>query len=164
MADNITITQGTGTTMAADDVSSVYYQRVKVSVGADGTAGDATPTNPLPVASAGSAFTSSFGVSSARVSSADATTAVSVTDAPTSGQKIVIDDVLLTNHSAVTLQLNLICETSGVVIASFSMLTETTFQWSPVGRVKLATADKKLQVQADAAGQIYVTATYHSEA
>lgn len=41
MADNIAITAGTGTTVAADDISSVFYQRVKLSLGADGTAVDA---------------------------------------------------------------------------------------------------------------------------
>ena len=40
MADNITITPGTGKTIAADDISSVYYQRVKLGVGADGAASD----------------------------------------------------------------------------------------------------------------------------
>jgi hypothetical protein len=39
MADNITITQGSGTTIATDDVSGVQYQVVKISAGADGAAG-----------------------------------------------------------------------------------------------------------------------------
>lgn len=41
MADNVAITAGSGTTVAADDISSVYYQRVKMSLGADGSATDA---------------------------------------------------------------------------------------------------------------------------
>jgi hypothetical protein len=41
MADNVAITAGTGTSIAADDISSVWYQRVKVALGADGTAVDA---------------------------------------------------------------------------------------------------------------------------
>jgi hypothetical protein len=41
MVDNVAITAGTGTTVAADDISSVYYQRVKLALGADGTANDA---------------------------------------------------------------------------------------------------------------------------
>ena len=36
MADNITITEGTAKAIAADDVGSVWYQRVKLDVGADG--------------------------------------------------------------------------------------------------------------------------------
>lgn len=45
MSDNVTIT---GTTIAADDLSGVQYQRVKVVWGADGVASDATVTAPLP--------------------------------------------------------------------------------------------------------------------
>jgi hypothetical protein len=41
MADNVAITAGSGTTVAADDISSVFYPRVKLSLGADGTAVDA---------------------------------------------------------------------------------------------------------------------------
>lgn len=40
MADNIQINQGTQTVMAADDISSVFYPRVKISVGANGVAAD----------------------------------------------------------------------------------------------------------------------------
>ncbi len=40
MADNVPITAGAGTSIAADDITSVFYQRVKLSLGADGTAND----------------------------------------------------------------------------------------------------------------------------
>lgn len=40
MADNVAITQGAGTNIACDDISSVFYQRIKRSVGADGSATD----------------------------------------------------------------------------------------------------------------------------
>lgn len=36
MADNIDVTPGTGKTIAADEVSSVLYQRVKLDIGGDG--------------------------------------------------------------------------------------------------------------------------------
>lgn len=52
MADNITARANTGTgteVLAADDVSGVLYPRVKLSFGADGSAGDVTSGNPLPV-------------------------------------------------------------------------------------------------------------------
>lgn len=49
MADNITVTQGTGTTLASDDISGVQYPRVKMAWGADGSAVDASATDPLPV-------------------------------------------------------------------------------------------------------------------
>ena len=41
MADNIEVTAGTGTVIAADDIASVLYQRVKIALGADGAATDA---------------------------------------------------------------------------------------------------------------------------
>lgn len=45
MADNVAITAGAGTTIAADDVGGgVLVQRVKVSAGADGTATDTVTT------------------------------------------------------------------------------------------------------------------------
>lgn len=45
MADNVSVTAGSGTTIAADEVpaaSGVFFQRVKVGLGADGTANDWT--------------------------------------------------------------------------------------------------------------------------
>lgn len=41
MADNVSITAGSGTTIAADDIGGVLHQRVKLSIGADGSANDA---------------------------------------------------------------------------------------------------------------------------
>lgn len=41
MADNVQITAGSGTTVAADDVGGVLYPRAKLSLGADGAATDA---------------------------------------------------------------------------------------------------------------------------
>lgn len=49
MADNVAITAGSGTNIAADDVSSVFYQRVKLDFGADGASAPATAATPLPV-------------------------------------------------------------------------------------------------------------------
>lgn len=50
MADNITVTAGTGTTVATDNIEGVNYQRVKITWGADGTATDASAAAPVPVA------------------------------------------------------------------------------------------------------------------
>jgi hypothetical protein len=41
VADNINVTPGSGKTIAGDDVSGVLHQRVKISLGADGSATDA---------------------------------------------------------------------------------------------------------------------------
>ncbi len=42
MADNLAVTPGTGATVAADDIGGILHQRVKLSLGADGTANDAS--------------------------------------------------------------------------------------------------------------------------
>ena len=53
MADNITITQGTGKTVGSDEISSVNYQRIKLIHGADGVnGGDVAESNGYPVQSA----------------------------------------------------------------------------------------------------------------
>jgi hypothetical protein len=49
MADNIQVTQGTGTTMATDNIDGVQFPRVKLSVGEDGTAVDVSAAAPMPV-------------------------------------------------------------------------------------------------------------------
>ena len=49
MVDNVAITAGSGTSITADDISSVFYQRVKIAWGVDGSAVDASATNPFPV-------------------------------------------------------------------------------------------------------------------
>jgi hypothetical protein len=49
MADNVTITPGTGATIAADDVGGSLYQRIKPAVGVDGVAADVYRLNPMPV-------------------------------------------------------------------------------------------------------------------
>lgn len=41
MADNVDITPGSGVTIASDEVSGAQYQRIKLSVGGDGSAADA---------------------------------------------------------------------------------------------------------------------------
>ena len=50
MADDVGYTPGVGATVAADEITGVLYQRIKVVVGSDGTnLGDVGPTNPIPV-------------------------------------------------------------------------------------------------------------------
>ncbi len=49
MADGVTLNSGTGgAVIATDDIGSVHYQRVKISLGADGAAADLAVTNPMP--------------------------------------------------------------------------------------------------------------------
>lgn len=50
MADNVGYTPGTGATIAAEDISGVYYQRIKITEGIpDNTPVDVSAVNPLPV-------------------------------------------------------------------------------------------------------------------
>lgn len=54
MVDNVAITPGTGATVAADDITSVLYQRIKLIQGADGVNdGDTSDANPFPVKGTG---------------------------------------------------------------------------------------------------------------
>ena len=53
MADNVPITAGSGTSIASDDIGGVQHQRVKLSIGEDGSATDASLTNPVPVQAIG---------------------------------------------------------------------------------------------------------------
>ena len=55
MADNVGYTPGTGATVAADDISGVLYQRVKIAEGADGSGTDVSASNPLPTSVPGAA-------------------------------------------------------------------------------------------------------------
>jgi hypothetical protein len=50
MADNVGYTPGSGAVVAADDIGGVLHQRIKVGIGADGTAVDVSEANPMPVA------------------------------------------------------------------------------------------------------------------
>ena len=49
MADNVGYTPGAGATIAADDIGGVLHQRIKLGIGADGTAVDVSSANPMPV-------------------------------------------------------------------------------------------------------------------
>lgn len=53
MADDIAITAGSGTTVATDDIGGRHFQRTKIVWGTDGTATDASASNPLPTVQTG---------------------------------------------------------------------------------------------------------------
>lgn len=59
MADNTTINTGSGgDTIATDDIGGVKYQRVKITLGADGvTDGDVSSSNALPISDNGGSLT-----------------------------------------------------------------------------------------------------------
>lgn len=49
MADNVGYTPGEGATVAADEIGGVLHQRVKIGIGADGSATDVSSANPMPI-------------------------------------------------------------------------------------------------------------------
>lgn len=49
MSDNVGYTPGTGATVAADNIGGVLHQRVKIGIGADGSATDVSAANPMPI-------------------------------------------------------------------------------------------------------------------
>lgn len=112
---------------------------------------------------AGPQWTSVFGVAGARFTSANASAvAAAVSDVPTNGQKIVVTDVLVSVDTAMRVDLKE--ETSGTVVASLYLPANSSVQFTPRGKLKLAVADKKLTVQTSVAGNVAVTAFYYSEA
>lgn len=192
MADNVTL-PGTGSSVAADDIGGALYQRVKLTLGADGAAedlapGQATMANSVPVAiasnqsdvpvtldgeavvlGAGSAAIGSAtdgGPSWTSVytftTSADATGGADITAAPTGGQKIVITDLVVSTDTAMSI--SFLEETSGTEVLRLYLPASGTVQVTPRSKMKLATADKKLRIDASTAGNVAVTAFYHSEA
>lgn len=156
---------------ASGDVGvAVLARRIDTIASSAGTSGDYATINVDSTGRLweraqddGPSWTSVFGVAGARFTSADQSAAVaSVTDAPTSTQKLVITDVLVSVGSAIRVDLKE--ETSGTIIASLYLAANSVMQWTPRSKLKLATADKKLQVQTSGAGNVAVTAHYYSEA
>jgi hypothetical protein len=49
MADNVAYTPGLGATIAADDIGGVLFQRIKPTIGEDGSAVDVSLSNPMPM-------------------------------------------------------------------------------------------------------------------
>lgn len=129
-------------------------------------------TNPLPVTVGtgvslsgtdnGPAWTSTWGVTNAPVQSADMTSIADVTAAPTSGQKLVITDVLVSTDTS--MKLTFTEETSGTVMFSMYVSAYGPAQVTFRGKRKLATADKKLRCTASVAGNVSIIVGYYSEA
>lgn len=94
--------------------------------------------------------------------SADMSTAANITAAPTGGQKLVITDILLSADTAMLMEFKE--ETSGTVIGAVRIPADGIVQITPRSKWKLPVADKKLQGDSDASGNVYITVFYYSEA
>jgi hypothetical protein len=174
MADNINITPGSGKTIAADDVSGVLYPRNKVSIGVDGSAtdlafGQTTSANSLPIviASDQSAISTkdagpSQTLTRTYTTSANMSTAAAITPSPTTGQKIVAMDILVSTDTAMNFSVQM--ETSNNVLAKIYMPANSSAQITLRGGLKGDVADKKLFGKASVSGNVAITAVTFSEA
>ena len=88
-------------------------------------------------------------------------TAADLTAAPTSGQSLVITDIILSSDTQMLFEFEE--ETSSTVIGAVRLPADGTVQLTPRGGWKLPVVDKKLQGDASAAGNVYVTVFYYSE-
>lgn len=109
-----------------------------------------------------SAWGSKFGVSSALFTSADASTAVACTDAPTTGEKLAIQNIIVS--AAAAMEIAFEEETSGTEIVKFHMAQDSTVQVCFESPLVLPTAGKKLLIDTDTAGSVSATVQYYSTA
>jgi len=124
------------------------------------TGGEVGAANGLPTRDAGPAWTPVR----AMKNSSDLTTISDLTVAPTSGQKLVLDDLLISVGS-VAMTLTFTEETSSTVLLKLFMpATSGAQQITLRNGLKVPTADKKIRVQASAAGDVFIHASHHSEA
>ena len=82
MADNVGYTPGTGATVAADDIGGVLHQRVKIGIGADGSATDVSSANPMPITAPSAIPISTPSAIDVAVNNFPATQAVSAASLP----------------------------------------------------------------------------------
>jgi hypothetical protein len=137
------------------EVISDSTGRIHVNIGSGSTAGATKDGGP--------GWTTVLGVAGVAFTSADATTAAAVTDVPTTGQKLVITDIVASSDTAMFLLFHEE-STAGNLYFKVFLPANGTVQITPRSKVKLHTINKKLMVDASAAGNIAVTATYYSEA
>lgn len=101
-------------------------------------------------------------VTRVHTSSADMQTAAAITAAPIGGQKIVVDDLLVS--VAVAMEFSIQMETSGNVLASVFLPANGTALVVLRDGLKGDAADKRIFGKASAGGNVRVTVCYHSEA
>ena len=137
--------------ISAGDLSRVV---VGLSELGDGTYGLATVDG-------GPSMAGSFGVSGVLVESADMTSAAAVTDVPATGQKLVILDVVVSVAAAMDVLFEE--ESSGTNLLRLYFSGAGGGQVTLRGKMKLATAGKRLMATASVAGAVAVLVTYRSE-
>lgn len=133
MADNVPITSGSGISIAADDISSVLYQRVKIIIGADGTNnGDVASGNPMPVTGSTTVIgTVTITGSTSIVGTVTVTGSTSVANTVTiTGNTTVLGTVTITGSTAVV---NTVTVTGSTAIVGTVTITGSTTILNPTG-------------------------------
>ncbi len=92
--------------------------------------------------------------------SADMSTAVAISPAPTSGQNLIGDDVLISSDTAMSFTVQE--ETSATVFAKVYLAANSTAQITLRDGLKTAVADKKFFGKASVAGNVSITCCTHS--
>jgi hypothetical protein len=114
MADNVGYTPGSGAEIAADEISGVLHQRVKIGIGADGTAVDLSSTNPMPITASSAIPISTPSAIDVTVGNFPATQTVNVLDPSTqttfgpvtSASTVLFSAVDTANERTIILQLS----------------------------------------------------------
>lgn len=144
MADNVSVTQGSGTTMATDLIGSVHHPRIKIQTGEDGVANDVSSTNPMPVSLSGVSTSANQDTTNTRIGSLTETAPANDTASsglngrlqriaqrltsligllpPSIGQKLKIQSFPVTLASDQVVDVKLKAASSGFI----SVLTNTT--------------------------------------
>ncbi len=145
-----------------------YYKQVEEQLAMllAGTTEGGAAIPGVPVALATGAATKDNGPGWTSVytftTSADATGGADVTAAPSTGEKLVITDVVVSADTAMSV--SFLEETSGTEVLRVYLPANGTAQITPRSKLKLATANKKLRIDTSAAGNVAVTVAYYSEA
>lgn len=113
MADDVPITAGSGTAIATDEISSRHFQRMKIGIGADGTAVDWSDAAPAQVKGAfvtvstdvtRPADTTTYAINEAIADSASSPTAGGFTFTgvarASGGSGIIVDAIITTSGDA----------------------------------------------------------------
>lgn len=130
MADNVTLdTMSGGDSVAADDIGSVKYQRIKLTIGADGVNdGDVASGNPLPVslASVPSHAVTNAGTFAVQIDGS-ALTSLQLIDDAVSGAGFNITQLGGAAIPMITTQADDVANTTdGLVVTSFNMVYDGT--------------------------------------
>ncbi len=111
---------------------------------------------------AGPSWRGSQGVSGETVESADAhVTPLVITDAPSTGQKIALDDLEISVDTAMKVTIR--TTTGHKKVGVYFLSPNNTLQITTRGKKRAQAIDQTLEALTSVSGNIAITANYHSE-